>query len=216
MKKTILTLALALWVIFSLVSCEDDKIIENNPPVNDTQINDTQKEAPLNEAQSNTPVGGAQASVTDEITLDEAKSIALAHAGLTEVDVNFIKAEKDFDDGILSYEIEFYANNAEYEYDIDAKTGNILKAEKNDISILTSQTPEAPVTKEITLDEAKAIALAHAGLTEIDVNFIKAEKDFDDGVLSYEIEFRKGNVEYEYDIDAKTGKILKAEFDTDD
>ena len=69
---------------------------------------------------------------------------------------------------------------------------------------------------DIGWEEAKAIALKHAGLTESQVSRLKAEKDRDDGVVKYEVEFEKDRVEYDYEINAETGKILKAEKDYDD
>ena len=42
------------------------------------------------------------------------------------------------------------------------------------------------------------------------------EPDYDDGFTKYEIEFRAGSFEYEYELDARTGKILKSEKDIDD
>lgn len=56
--------------------------------------------------------------------------------------------------------------------------------------------------------KAKEIALAHAGLKESDVTFTEASRDNDDGHMEYELEFHKGNIEYTYEIDAKTGKII--------
>lgn len=67
---------------------------------------------------------------------------------------------------------------------------------------------------DITAEEAKEIALKHAGLSK--ATWVKAEKDRDDGVVKYEIEFRDGRMEYEYEIHAETGKILKAEKEYDD
>ena len=58
------------------------------------------------------------------IGLEQAKSIALDHAGVG-TDVFFTKEKQDFEDGIVVYEIEFYAGQVEYEYEIDAVTGAI-------------------------------------------------------------------------------------------
>ena len=41
------------------------------------------------------------------------------------------KNKLDFDDGIQKYEIEFVEGFNEYEYDIDATNGMILKFEKD-------------------------------------------------------------------------------------
>ncbi len=65
----------------------------------------------------------------------------------------------------------------------------------------------------ITPEEAERIALAHAGLEAGQVFIDRTERDYDNGVWHYEVEFHVGFTEYEYDIDAETGKILS--FDQD-
>ncbi|MCM1307829.1 MAG: PepSY domain-containing protein [Butyrivibrio sp.] len=76
-----------------------------------------------------------------------------------------------------------------------------------------TDTPVPPQTEKVTLDEAKRIALEYAGLKEADVRFTKLELDYDDGREEYEIEFYFGNKEYEFNIDAFSGKILDVEID---
>jgi uncharacterized membrane protein YkoI len=58
-------------------------------------------------------------------------------------------------------------------------------------------------------------ALAHAKLQESDVRWLKCELDREDGIMVYEVEFKKDGFEYDYDIDAKTGKVLKAKKERD-
>ena len=59
------------------------------------------------------------------IGVDKAKSIALKDAGLSASSVTFTKAKLDKDDGVAVYEIEFYSDNSEYEYEINATSGQI-------------------------------------------------------------------------------------------
>ena len=59
------------------------------------------------------------------IGVDKAKSIALKDAGVSASSVTFTKAKLDRDDGVTVYEIEFYSDNAEYEYEINATSGAI-------------------------------------------------------------------------------------------
>lgn len=66
-----------------------------------------------------------------DIGKDKAKSIALAHASLTESQITRIQVEKDEDDGRIEYEIEIKADGMEYEYTIDASTGTVLEHEKD-------------------------------------------------------------------------------------
>ena len=68
----------------------------------------------------------------------------------------------------------------------------------------------------MTEEEAVAIALAHAGLTEEQVTRLRVEKDIDRGITLYEIDFDYGGYEYEYEIRVSDGKILKQELDWDD
>lgn len=67
--------------------------------------------------------------------------------------------------------------------------------------------------KQIGVEGAKQIALAHAKVALKDVTFIKAELETENGRLVYDIEFYSGNVEYDYDIDAVSGDIISNDFD---
>ena len=142
-----------------------------------------------------TSTNNSNNTTTDKITKDEAKQIALKHANVT----NITNYEIELDDN--KYEIEFKANNKEYEYEINATTGKIIK-----YSIDNNYKEPNPI---ITKDEAKQIALNHANVS----NITNYEIELDDN--KYEIEFKSGNKEYEYEINATTGKIIEYEIDTD-
>lgn len=155
----------------------------------------------------------------DTITLDKAKSIAVAEAKLNIGSVVFTKAKLDNDDGVQEYEIEFTYNEKEYEYTIDAKSGRIIERDVDVIETVTKTKKAEEKTKTssayISIESAKAIALKHANLNASDVRFEKVVLDKDDGIYEYEIEFTKGHVEYEYSINAKTGAIIEYDIDTD-
>lgn len=78
-----------------------------------------------------------------------------------------------------------------------------------------SESNESPNRQNtyISVDQAKKIALDHAGLTENEVRFSGAKLENDEGIVEYEIEFYKAGTEYEYDIDAVTGVIIDYELD---
>ena len=70
---------------------------------------------------------------------------------------------------------------------------------------------------EISKEKAKGIALTKAGLTEDEVTFVRVERDRDDGKTVYEVEFyTKDNIEYDYEIDAKSGKIISYDADAEE
>ena len=151
---------------------------------------------------------------TDKITKAKAKEIALAHAGVSASKATFVEVKLDREDGVQVYEVEFYSGSTEYDYEINAKTGEILSFDKDieDFSIPKKDTSGSAQTKPasdfIGVDKAKSIALNNAGLSASSVTFTKAKLDREDGVRVYEIEFCTSTKEYEYEINAKTGKIL--------
>ncbi len=153
---------------------------------------------------------------SQEISLDGAKAVALKDAGLSESDVTFKKAVLDYDHGTQVYDIEFYTSDTEYEYEIDASSGTVLKKNIEQFQIRTNSTNSTINSSSndyIGVDHAKEIALNHAQLNESDVQFVKAKLENDDSGMAYEIEFYFGRTEYDYTINAVSGNII--EYDVD-
>ena len=148
-----------------------------------------------------------QPSTGSDIGAEKAKSIALSHAGFAASQVQRLKVEKDYDDGRLEYEVEFYAGTTEYDYTISGTDGTILKQDKEEHG--GSQTTQPSAGSDIGAEKAKSIALSHAGFTASQVQRLKVEKDYDDGRLEYEIEFYVGSTEYDYVISGVDGTILE-------
>ena len=192
-------------------------INELNLLVNSTAVQGTSapEQGGQTVAQQSAITSTGAASQNGYIGPDAAQKIALDHAGLTADGVIWMEADFDYEDGRMVYEVEFVADGAEYEYDIDAVTGEIMKFER--------EGGYAPVTgggtgtgtgagsmADIGQEAAKAAALAHAGVSEGDTRGLVVKRDFDDGLLKYEIEFWAGTTEYEYDVAAADGSILKS------
>lgn len=152
-------------------------------------------------------------AASGDIGSEKAKSIALNHAGVTSSTAKFVKVERDRDDGRLLYEVEFYAGNKEYDYEILASDGTILSYDADIEGYRIPSSTSSSSSGYISVERAKEIALQHAGLSSSGVNFVKAEFDHDDGRAEYEIEFHHNFREYEYTIDAASGTILEAERD---
>ena len=144
-----------------------------------------------------------------EVSLDEAKQIALERAGVTAENAVFTKAYLDDDDGRKEYEIEFYVDQTKYEMDVDAATGEVRDYE--------TESPALKVTDgQITEEQARQIVLAKVGLKGKNVALKKAKLDEDDGRGVYEVEFVSDSMEHEFGIDAGTGEIIKYEAGKDD
>lgn len=114
MKKYLFSIITVLILLLVLVGCEDRTLGGNKSGGSNTQ---------------NSGVSGVESST--QITAEQAEQAALTHAGFTAEEVNFKRTELDFDDGIYKYEIEFYVGTTEYDYEIDANTGNIISFDKD-------------------------------------------------------------------------------------
>ncbi len=170
---------------------------------------------PSNNNSNNKPANSSSSAQSSNlISLKTAKDKALNDAGLSASDVTFTKAKLDKDDGIYVYEIDFYTSTTGYEYEINGKTGAII--DKSTEKFKNSHNYAPAENKYIGVDKAKSIAVNHAGLSLSQVTFTKAKLDNDDGETVYEIEFFKNHTEYEYTIDAISGKILEHDSEIDD
>lgn len=157
-------------------------------------------------------IGAGTASAATTIGAKRARNIALKHASLTAEEITFLHTELDYEDGIPVYEIEFSKGNTEYDYEISATTGKILRFEQDTVK----DTPKSDQTQKaseaaahIGVDSAKQIAVSHAGLAYDSVLFQEAKLEEEDGKTVYEIEFYKNGSEYEYTIDAISGTVLE-------
>ena len=153
------------------------------------------------------------ASSAAELTLEQAKAKAIEHAGVKEADVQFIRTEQDYEHGTMMYDIEFYAENTKYEYEIEVSTGEIVSFDKE--TMPTAPQVTAPASSGISEDKALEIALQKAGVQRSDISRLESKTDMEHGVPVYEIEFRSGGLEYEFEIDAASGEILKYKTDRD-
>lgn len=172
----------------------------------------------VTQATENGTTTGSQTTTTKKITKAKAKSIALKHAGVSASKATFVKAKLDYEDGRRVYEIEFYSGNTEYDYEILASNGKIISYDKE---IENYEIPRKNTSSSTYIGKAKAksIALKDAGVSASSATFTKTKLDYEDGIRVYEIEFYTNSTEYEYEINAKTGKICDMDvehFDYDD
>lgn len=182
------------------------KRTENTPAPDSTaaRSEETVPEQKETAASGDVSASGTEASADQNLILEEeAKSIALEDAGLTEDQISGIRIRLEKDDGIQQYEVEFYAGDKEYDYEIDAASGNILGRDMEiEDDFRESGTSDAGVSEE----QAKKTALQKVpGAGE---NDIKIHLDEDDGKAVYEGSFIYKDRKYEFEIDADSGEIL--------
>ena len=154
---------------------------------------------------------------------DAARTAAEQYAGTTALNSVTAEIDPELDESPAHYEVELHTAWGEFEYLVDAYTGKVLSGQKDLLSIVSGQGDVSkPVDSKTTPSgdigyaKAKSIALNHAGVNENKAYDMGIELDDEDGRLVYEVEFKSGNVEYDYEIDASSGAILKHETELDD
>ena len=192
------------------INAESGEVLEasyrdkNAAPTDSAQTDTTASGATTTPVQT-TPSTNASTGAVDEA---KAQEIALAHAGVKAADATITKSKLDYDDGRQVYEIEWYANGAKYDYEIDAATGKIVSYDYDAENYTPSQSTNTNANVKISEATAKQTALARvSGATEKDIYEWKL--DYDDGRPEYEGRIIYGGTEYEFTIDANTGAIIE-------
>lgn len=104
-----------------------------------------------------------------------------------------------------------YPNN-DFLDDVEKEVRRVVRDNKIDSSVVVLDKSDYLDNGYIGLEKAKEIVLAQLHLSE--AQFTDQEYDLEDGV--YELEFTVGGVEYEYEVDAVTGKVMKADYERND
>ena len=165
-------------------------------------------------AKQEAPVSKENKNNNGYISVEDAKKKALDDAGVKAEEAVFLKAHYDSDDIVPHYDVKFEANGYEYEYEVKASDGAVLE---KDVDKERKAVRNAPVSNEyISEDKAKSIAFDHAGVKSADVKFSKAELDRDDLIVHYDVEFVADKFEYEYEVNAESGKVIASDKEFND
>ena len=178
---------------------------ETTPSTATGNQNNTATTKPTAGQTTTTPAANGQ------ITLEQAKETALKHAGLKADAVTFVKAEQDYENGKLVYEVEFVTNDGgkvvEYDYEIDAATGTVVSYDY-DAENYTPQSGNA--ASGATIDEATAkqtVLNKVPGATA--ANIYEWKLDFDDGRWEYDGKIVYNLMEYDFTVDASSGAVTE-------
>ena len=155
------------------------------------------------------------------IGTDKAMDIAAAAFGkASTAKMAYSAVDPELDESPAHYEVEIRSQTGEeFEYKVDAYTGAILESKREaadgtEVPVVQPSKPAA--SGDIGYAKAKSVALNHAGVSENKAYDMDIELDDEDGRLIYEVEFKSGNMEYSYEINAATGAILKHETELED
>ena len=146
----------------------------------------------------------SRGSVGSGIERGEAERIALSDAGLDRDDVSGFRIESDRDDGRIKYEIEFRTSEREYDYDIAAEDGMILKASWERRGRIGGD-------RDARLSEDEATAIARKAFGP-EAERLSVWEEWDDGRFWYEAEAQIGSYRYEADITGE-GEVVSVSRD---
>ena len=170
---------------------------ETTPSTATGNQNNTATTKPTAGQTTTTPAANGQ------ITLEQAKETALKHAGLKADAVTFVKAEQDYENGKLVYEVEFVTNDGgkvvEYDYEIDAATGSVVSYDydaENYVSAkgATTVSVDEATAKQTVLNKVPGATAA---------NIYEWKLDFDDGRWEYDGKIVYNLMEYDFTVDAQ-------------
>ena len=176
---------------------------ETTPSTATGNQNNTATTKPTAGQTTTTPAANGQ------ITLEQAKETALKHAGLKADAVTFVKAEQDYENGKLVYEVEFVTNDGgkvvEYDYEIDAAIGSVVSYDydaENYVSAkgATTVSVDEATAKQTVLNKVPGATAA---------NIYEWKLDFDDGRWEYDGKIVYNLMEYDFTVDASSGAVTE-------
>ncbi len=133
---------------------------------------------------------------------DTAFAIALGNAGVPEEDVQNRKVERDEDNSIPIYDIEFETAYGDYDFEVAIEGGAIVGADYEvDEEWLATLGGSA-----VSLDEAKEIV--QGKVPGAPLEDIQIWEESEDGQSRYEGELFYGGLKYEFELDPNTGRIF--------
>ena len=160
--------------------------------------------------------------IKPEINADEAVSFAFDDAKVKPEKATLTNKALQYEFGDPVYYISFSTEKSNdgirYEYSIDGLTGKIIKKEKNVVSTSSvidkkdiGHVSEESIEDIIGVEKAERCVLDDTGIAEKDVSFKSIRLITEDGMMSYIADFTSREINYEFILDATTGKILSRE-----
>ena len=144
MKKVILILV-ALALLAALVGCDMNSLKQSIEKAEDQIENkiDSAVDNAIGKAENqienafgqveNYVEGALNSAKSNLLTQEEAEDIAIEHVGLSRSQVQNVRSEYDYENGIQKYEVEFSSEEWEYEFEIHAETGSVISYDKESV-----------------------------------------------------------------------------------
>ena len=144
------------------------------------------------------------------------------YAGTAVLSSATLEVDPELDKRPAYYEVEIHTAFGEFEYKVDAFTGEVLSGAADVLAAVSTpapavSVPPAPAAGLIGEDTAWAAVCTHAGCAMGELSYSACELDYEDGAPHcYELEFCWNGNQYDYEIDCYTGGVLKHEWEVCD
>lgn len=216
------------WEIIRNINVHSDLSKDNV----DTRETTDNREIMDNRETTNTGLINNKWAVSNEkyLTQNQIKNIVANHAWIKIEDMKFFEIELDYED--VKYDVEFWANEVEYDYEVNAINGSIIKKgetylkKSNDWKLIKNEIEYTPKksdwiirenvdqksnqatanTQYLTREQVKSIVANYAWVKVDDIKFLQIELDHEEG--KYDVEFVANWIEYDYEINAINGKLI--------
>lgn len=202
MFKRVLIGILAAACVFCLSGCVIQLPAQNQTTSSASQGSQDQTASGGSASGTQDASGQDQASSGGEISRDDALTTVLEHAGVSQGEAYNVKVERDGDNGIPIYDIEFETDYGDYDYEIAIADGSIVGTDYEVREEWAYQQPEQSVSE----DEVRA--LVQQKVPGAPASDIQIRQERDDGRFRYEGSLSYNDMYYEFEVDGQTGIIL--------
>lgn len=175
-----------------LAACGDNAETTDTTPA----IDDTTKET-SSVTEDTGVVENSTTATEDILSLEEVVDIYMGE--YPNAQIQKVDFDKDFGD--WTYEITGVSENREYDVEINAVSGDIIKADEDDVD------DDAYLAFDTIITPEEAIEIAKTALAEEAAVLEGWELDVDDTRTKYDIEFEGSNRDVK--LDAETGEVIE-------
>lgn len=179
------------------------------PASSDSSISETPSASLEETAASESPASQAGQSEaldsqadTAQIDGDRALALALENASVPAEDVTNVKVERDRDNAIPVFDVEFETRYGDYDFQISMETGEIVEADYE----VDEEALDSLGGSPLSLEEARA--LVQSKVPGAPLEEIQIWEEGDDGRTRYEGELFFNRQKFEFEIDPQTGRIF--------
>jgi len=151
-----------------------------------------------------------KASDLEYLSKVEAYQLALSEINLNINDIVDYEIDLEQEDGTIVYKVKIETNESKYKLLIDSKDGTIIQKEEN----LIENDDEDDFPLEALTEEAVLLLIANQlGITVSMMDDLDIDKETENGIAYFDIEFEYNGLDYRLEVDAVSGTILTNSLD---